>query len=216
MTAIAHACRERGFDVQPLNTSHAFHSRLIEPMLAEFTSICATARFEAPQRKIISNLTGRVVGQEMAAPDYWGQQARSPVRFAAGLMAADRMGVEAYLEIGPHPVLTALAAQGLAEEQRGWLPSLRRGEDAWTRMLRSLGELYTRGATVDWKGFDRDYSRSRVLAPHVSFRAGAVLPRRDCGPPTERGGFPSRERGFVGSHRRGQDAGRHLRDRLAA
>ena len=79
-------------------------------------------------------------------------------------------GCEIFLEIGPHPILLEMGRQCLPEEAGLWLPSLRRGQDEWSQLLQSLSELYARGVSVDWRGFDRDYSRRRSTLPNYPWQ----------------------------------------------
>ncbi len=50
-----------------------------------------------------------------------------------------------------------------------WLPSLRQGRSDWETLLGTLAALYRRGVNVDWKGFDRDYTRRIVTLPGYPF-----------------------------------------------
>ncbi|MBW3550009.1 MAG: hypothetical protein KY442_04050, partial [Proteobacteria bacterium] len=80
---------------------------------------------------------------------YWRRHARGAVRFADGMQALERLGVDVLVEIGPHPVLLGMGAECVADSQAArWLPSLRRGADDWEVCLRSLGELYVAGAEL--------------------------------------------------------------------
>ncbi|HAO23294.1 MAG TPA: hypothetical protein DCQ37_24325, partial [Desulfobacteraceae bacterium] len=90
-----------------------------------------------------------------------------------------QLGYNVFVEIGPKPVLLGMARQfinddGISPLERGrgvsWLPSLIPGQSDWLRMLHTLGELYVRGAAVDWTAFDRCYSRRRVLIPNYPFQ----------------------------------------------
>jgi acyl transferase domain-containing protein/SAM-dependent methyltransferase/acyl carrier protein len=159
-----------GITARHLNTSHAFHSPLIEPMLGEFASLAARIHMAPPTIPLISNVTGEVIGDEIATPEYWCRHAREAVRFSEGITALARRGCRTFLEIGPAPVLLGMGRQILVADDAAWLPSLYSGVDDWCQMLGSLARLYTRGAAVDWTGFDRDYSRRRVSLPTYPFQ----------------------------------------------
>src|SRR5690606_13283119 len=90
---------------------------------------------------------------------------REPVRFAASMETLRQLGIDVFLEIGPKPILLEMGCQCLPEATGAWLPSLRQGQSDWQQMLSSLGELYSRGAPVNWLGFDRDYTRRQVVLP---------------------------------------------------
>ena len=158
-------------DYRSLKVSHAFHSPLMEPMLDAFEQIAASVEYFAPQIRLISNVTGKSIeGQEIARAEYWCRQIRESVKFSAGIQALHDCGCEVFVEIGPHPVLTAMGRQCLPEDSGVWLPSLRRGQSDWQQLLYSLGELYVRGVRVDWCGFDRDYPRRRRPLPTYPFQ----------------------------------------------
>ncbi|KAB8330057.1 type I polyketide synthase [Scytonema tolypothrichoides VB-61278] len=159
-----------GIKTKKLQTSHAFHSPLMEPILAQFAEVAATINYAAPQIPIISNLTGSQLTPEEISPDYWCRHLRSPVQFAQSLNTLDASGYEVFVEIGPKPTLLGMGRNCLPENVGVWLPSLRPGHEDWQVLLQSLGELYVRGVDVDWSGFDRDYRRRRVMLPTYPFQ----------------------------------------------
>ncbi|MEU8280380.1 acyltransferase domain-containing protein, partial [Microbispora bryophytorum] len=90
---------ERGWKTSRLRTSHAFHSRLMEPMLDEFAGIVRGLTFNEPTMAAVSTVTGAVVGPgQWSDPDYWVRQVREPVRFADAVVA---LGADRVLELGP-------------------------------------------------------------------------------------------------------------------
>jgi acyl transferase domain-containing protein len=94
----------------PLTVSHAFHSPLMEPMLAAFAEVVAKIDFRRPAWTIISNVTGREArADELIDPGYWVRHVREPVRFAASLAASLDLGVDTMIEVGPKPVLLGMA-----------------------------------------------------------------------------------------------------------
>lgn len=155
---------------QELQVSHAFHSPLMQPMLAEFRQVASEIAFATPRLKLISNLTGELATEEIATPEYWCRHILSPVQFAASMKTL-LQEYEVFLEIGSKPTLLGMARQCVLEEgQQVWLPSLRPGQEDWQQLLHSLGELYVRGVTVNWQGFDQDYQRRRVCLPTYPFQ----------------------------------------------
>ena len=161
----------RAINYSLLNVSHAFHSPLMEPMLDEFERIAAEVTYSSPRIGTISNVTGTMSrGDEMAGGAYWRRHIRQPVRFSASIEWLYGQGYRTFIEIGPSPVLSGMGAGCLPESASVWLPSLKRGEPDWQRMLTSLAELYVRGAEVEWNGFDRDYTRRRLPLPTYPFQ----------------------------------------------
>ncbi len=83
-------------------------------------------------------------------------------------MLAD--GVDAMLEVGPHPVLVSMGQRAVSDGGVLWLSSLRRNNDDWRGMLEGLARLYVRGAEIDWQAFDRPWSRRTVSLPTYPFQ----------------------------------------------
>ena len=155
--AVAATLATAGMRVTPLVVSHAFHSPLMEPMLAEFRRTAAGIEHRPPRIHWISNLTGQAFRWDLhggAMHDYWGRHVREPVAFEAGMRALAASGCRTFLEIGPHPVLVGLGALCLAENtDAAWLPSMKRGHPQMAQLIDSAARLYVRGAALDWAAF---------------------------------------------------------------
>jgi len=153
-----------------LQVSHAFHSPMMEPMLAEFKRVVAEVVYAAPQIPLCSNVTGQLATDEIATPAYWVRHVRQPVRFAASMETLYQQGYECFMEIGPKPSLLGMGRLCLPDDVGTWLVSLRQGQDDWQQLLQSLGELYVRGVSIDWAEFDQDLQQSKVPLPTYPFQ----------------------------------------------
>ncbi|MCE9604697.1 MAG: methenyltetrahydromethanopterin cyclohydrolase [Planctomycetia bacterium] len=160
-----------GVMCQQLTVSHAFHSTHLEPMLDGFERFAQGIVYHEPQIGLISNVTGRAFQPgEKPNARYWRDHVRGCVRFAAGVKAMAATGCEIFIEVGPAPILTGMGRKCLPENKGLWLPSLRKGQDDWKTILAALAALHVRGVAIDWRGFDRDYRRSRVVLPTYPFQ----------------------------------------------
>ncbi|MCX6040995.1 MAG: SDR family NAD(P)-dependent oxidoreductase, partial [Caldilinea sp.] len=192
--AVSELLAAEGVKSQRLTVSHAFHSPLMEPMLEEFRQVAERIVYHKPVLRLVSNVTGQVAGDEIATPGYWVRHVREAVRFADGVATLHSQGIQILLEIGPKPVLLGMAGgasgqwsvasgqwsvvsgqwgtggRGQEAERTALLPSLRPGQGEWQQLLASLGELYVRGAAIDWEGFDRGYGRRKVALPTYPFQ----------------------------------------------
>ena len=93
-----------------LDTSHAFHSALLDPVLDEFEEYANRFKFAAPQRTLVCNRTGAALGRSAKLDgDYWRRHARQPVEFAKSVHTLSDLHCTMLLEVGPQPVLTAAA-----------------------------------------------------------------------------------------------------------
>ncbi|WP_369394272.1 SDR family NAD(P)-dependent oxidoreductase [Streptomyces sp. CG1] len=137
-----------------LKVSHAFHSPLMEPMLADFRAVVTSLTFHRATIPVVSNVTGALATQDLATPDYWVRHVREAVRFDDGIRALVAEGVTRYLELGPDAVLTAMARECLAaagtDPDAVLVAATRRERDETETLLTAVAQLYVGGATVDW------------------------------------------------------------------
>ncbi|MFJ2027972.1 type I polyketide synthase, partial [Streptomyces sp. NPDC087897] len=147
--ALAAHWTQQGRRTRRLTVSHAFHSALMEPMLAEFTDAIRTLDFADPVIPLVSNLTGDLAEPGlMSDPQYWVRQVRHTVRFADGVTRLREQGVSRFVELGPDGVLCAMAQQTAADAV--FAPLLRKDRDDTTTALTALARLWTSGADLDW------------------------------------------------------------------
>ena len=92
-----------------LQVSHAFHSPLMEPMLAEFRRVAETIGYQRPTLSLVSNLSGKLSAEEVCTAEYWVRHVREAVRFADGVKALQGAGVSTFVEVGPKTTLLGLS-----------------------------------------------------------------------------------------------------------
>jgi NADPH:quinone reductase-like Zn-dependent oxidoreductase len=159
----------QGINARPLTVSHAFHSPLMDPILDEFAAVAASVTFAEPQIELISNVSGKVAGPEVQTAVYWRDHVRQPVRFADAMQSLADMGIQLFVECGPQPTLSGMGQRCLPDGTAVFVPSLRPNQDDAAQIGRSLGQLYTSGATVDWTAFHAGGGR-RVVLPTYPFQ----------------------------------------------
>ncbi|WP_194827278.1 type I polyketide synthase [Nocardia sp. XZ_19_231] len=150
---IAATLETLGRRTKRLQVAHAFHSPLMDPMLAEFTEVCRRLEYHPPRIPLVSDVTGAVADPELlCTPEYWAAQVRQPVRFHDGItgLHADR-DVRMFLEIGPGTTLTALAREAFTGQTgvttAPLLPGRRDETDA---VIAGLATVFAAGTPVDW------------------------------------------------------------------
>ncbi|WP_370961714.1 type I polyketide synthase [Amycolatopsis sp. cg9] len=118
-----------------LKVSHAFHSRLMDPMLDDFRSVVTKLSFAEPQIPVVA-------GGDVTDPEYWVRQVRDTVRFGDAVDRLTGAGVTRFAELGPSAVLSGLVA--------GAIPLARKDHDEATALIAGLAALHVAGGTVDW------------------------------------------------------------------
>ncbi|AWS44268.1 type I polyketide synthase [Streptosporangium sp. 'caverna'] len=134
--------RAEGVRVKRLAVSHAFHSPLMEPMLAEFAAAIAGLEFRPP---VLGGLPA-----EVASAGFWVAHVREPVRFADTVVDLHSRGVGRWLELGPDGVLSALVQRSVDPEGQVFVPAMRARRSEPVTLLTALAALWTHGTPVDW------------------------------------------------------------------
>ncbi len=144
--------RQRGVQTRALPVDYAFHSPQVEPLREDLTRTLSFLTPSTPSLPVVSTLTGKPVEGIAFDAAYWARQMREPVLFAPALQHLVEQGCQAFIEVAPHPVLTADVSEVLRGQQRTALivPSMRRKEDERRVLLTSLGALYRHGAEIAW------------------------------------------------------------------
>ncbi|OEV02813.1 type I polyketide synthase [Streptomyces oceani] len=145
-----------GHKTQWLRVSHAFHSPLMQPMLAEFEKVANSVEYAAPALPVVSNIRGTVAAPgEIDCPEYWVQHVLAGVRFADGVRTAVSAGAEVLVEVGPDGVLAAMAQETLAEIAADTVvvPVARKGRSEERSFVEALARLHVTGVQVDWAAY---------------------------------------------------------------
>ncbi|WP_344143379.1 type I polyketide synthase, partial [Polymorphospora rubra] len=160
----------RGVRTRRLRVSHAFHSPLMEPMLAEFRTVLGGLTFREPLLPVVSNLTGALADpDEIRTPDYWVRHVREAVRYADGIAALRVAGVDTFLEIGPQSVLTAMNGELLTGDDTVAVATLRKDRPEAHALLHALAELHVHGVPVTWQNWYANAGAVRVELPTYAF-----------------------------------------------
>ncbi|WP_421108915.1 type I polyketide synthase [Streptomyces sp. NEAU-S77] len=169
--------------VSRLRVSHAFHSPLMHPMLADFARTAESVAYRQPVLPAVSTVTGEPVGErDWATGDYWVRQIRRPVRFHDAVRTATgELGATRLLEVGPDPVLTAL----VRSEVDTAVSVLRRDRGETESLLTAAAEMFVRGTDVDWAALFDGTGAQRIELPTYAFRRRRFwLPDRAVEPGT--------------------------------
>lgn len=142
---------ERGVVTRRVQSTHAFHSVMMEPLAAAVTALAEGVTLHPPRIPYISNVTGEPITDEQATdPAYWAKHLCSPVRFADGVAA---LGEHALLETGPGQTLSSMASAARGTTPGTIVASMRHSleDQADTAvLLKALARLWTANAKIDW------------------------------------------------------------------
>ncbi len=163
-----------GISVISLQTSHAFHSPMMEPVIAPFKAALAKVKLHAPTIPFVSNVSGKLITAAQAvSPDYWCEHLLSTVYFERGLQTLLELDRPVFVEIGPGRTLASFLnrVKGAASEA-AVLTTIRHQRDqiADTQHFAGfLGNVWVNGYDIDWNVFYGDTKPSKLHLPTYSF-----------------------------------------------
>nr|WP_305884222.1 type I polyketide synthase [Allokutzneria sp. A3M-2-11 16] len=164
--AVAEQFKDR--KTKRLAVSHAFHSSLMDDMLADFAKVALSVTYSEPTVQIVSNVTGTVAkAAELMSPEYWVRHVRGAVRFADGIATCAEKGVTRYLELGPDGTLSAMGADCASAT---FAPVLRKDRPEPEALLTGVGQVFAAGAKVDWAAVFAGTGARRVDLPTYAFQ----------------------------------------------
>ncbi|MQY15476.1 3-ketoacyl-CoA thiolase [Streptomyces sp. RB5] len=166
--AIGEYFRAQGRKTTRLSVSHAFHSPLMEPMLAEFAQVAESVSYEEPRLSAVSTVTGSVASG-WTSPAYWVDQVRQAVRFSDAVQTLSDQGVSRFLELGPDGILTGLTQQ-ILDEVTVAVPSCRKDRPEPDTLLTAVANLHVTGARVDWPAYFAATDAHRIDLPTYPFQ----------------------------------------------
>ncbi len=142
---------QAGATCHAVRVSRAFHSPAMHAAAMTLRSHLGALAPQATRIPLYSTVTGaRIAGTDLDAR-YWERNAREPMRFAAAVTSLLDDGVDAIVEVSPHPVLMLAVAETSAAHDTPVLvvPTWRRGRGERSTWLCGLASLWCAGLSVD-------------------------------------------------------------------
>ncbi|MDT5032382.1 MAG: hypothetical protein QOC94_2553 [Actinoplanes sp.] len=150
VAGLADQIRDAGHKVKSLEVSHAFHSALMEPMLADFRAAIAGVTFRPPVLAIMDDLTGLpLTAAEACDPEHWVRHVRQTMRFAEAVGFLQRAGSTRFVEVGPAAALTPMIDECVDTDAQ-LIPLSVDGRSEAAGALAVAAALHLGGRPVDW------------------------------------------------------------------
>src|SRR5262249_50906519 len=166
------ALAEKRIACRRLRTSHAFHSQMMDPIIAPFSELVGRLILKPPTLPYVSCVTGTWISEaEATDPVYWAKHFREPVRFGDAIRQLAKL--DALLEVGPGTTLEILARQSSPGAQQLVVSSLPEASSPTaerTSMLNALGRLWLTGIEPNWGGVYAGEGRQCVSLPTYPFQ----------------------------------------------
>lgn len=160
--------------ISTLNTSHAFHSYMMEPALVPFKEIFKHIDFGEINIPFISNITGTWADErEVKTPDYWAKHIRSSVNFVGGINELLSERNTFFIEVGPGESLATLLSQFEQDNVKIMVASTikhpKKKIDDTEFFFRTIAKTWIAGANITWEALYKDEIRYRVPLPTYPF-----------------------------------------------
>jgi len=179
-----------------VQNAHAFHSRMLDPIVKAFQAEVSKVRLNEPRIPYISNVSGKwITGREATDPAYWAMHANHTARFSDALHELWQFKNPILLEAGPGRTLGVLAMQHPDQRDSGHpvtVSSIRHHYENQSDvefLLSGIGKLWLSGAEIQWDNAYRGERRRRVSLPTYPFEGQQhwLEPLRapDAAPPTQ-------------------------------
>ena len=156
-----------------LSTSHAFHSHMMDSVVAPFEEVVKNTQLNEPLIPIVSSVTGDwLKAEEATNPAYWAGHLRATVRFGQAVQQLIDNQYDLFLELGPGKSVATLTRQQAAGKPVTAISSLEKPEQecpASQSILKALGQLWLNGVEPDWQFFYQDETRQKVDLPTYAF-----------------------------------------------
>ena len=160
-----------------LPVSHAFHSQLMEPMLENFKSFMSQIPLKRAKIPFISNVTGKLIDDQVISPDYWVLHIRNAVLFAAGIEELQQLKINTYLEIGPNPTLIGLVKQ--QHEESLTLFSLKSQQSDLKTFFYALANFNILSHAIKWSSIYPRYRIDSLALPNYAFQRNSFWIARE-------------------------------------
>src|SRR5262249_14744812 len=151
VAAVADRLRGDGHRVHRLAVSHAFHSRLMDPMVDDFGTAAAGIAIGRAAIPIVSNLTGQLAADDFASAAYSKRHIREAVRLADSIRFAYSAGANRFLEVGPSSGLTASIEESLPDASVITMSALRKDRPEPATLTGAVAQGFVAGMDVDWR-----------------------------------------------------------------
>ncbi|MGW0890743.1 amino acid adenylation domain-containing protein [Saccharopolyspora sp. NPDC002578] len=164
---------QRGVAAKRLSVERAFHSRLLDPVLADFEKAFDGVDAHHPETPFVSGLTGDWADpDEVTRSPYWVRHLREQVAFAAGLDRlhdSDVVGDALLVEVGPGRALTRFARKNPRRAGAPAIAAMPGRADEHRTALAVLGTAHAAGTAIDADALFELGPADRVRLPGYAF-----------------------------------------------
>ncbi|WP_454560914.1 acyltransferase domain-containing protein, partial [Mycobacterium haemophilum] len=196
-------CGQADIRARRISVDYASHTRHVEPVRDKLMESLTSLPVSGSDIELFSTVTGERVDASSLTAAYWYENLRQTVKFADAIRTATAAGINTFVEVSPHPILTLNIEQTVGCGQSTLdeslvVGSLRRDEDEGAAILRAAGELFVHGAHIDWATTFIGRNARQIDLPTYAFqRSQYWLPNRPAASDPEHLGLSKLDHGIL-------------------
>ncbi|MES2732031.1 MAG: SDR family NAD(P)-dependent oxidoreductase [Bacteroidota bacterium] len=166
------ACMADVFSIEEALKLVVYRSRLDNTASTSeaFEKVAQEITYHTPQKRIVSGITGELIGEEMATASYWVRQVSAPIRINESIAILKKEKCSICLEIGPSTPLSAKGKESVSTDEIIWLSGLQQGITNWWPLLRTIQMLFANGIPFHWANFEKGSNHTKVRLPNYPFQ----------------------------------------------
>ena len=166
---VGEAMKKRNVFFRMVKAPGPAHSPIVEPLKRELVASLQDIRPQAGDFGMYAAVTGALQRGEDFDAEYWGRNIREAVLFSEAIRRMSADGIDAFVEVSPHPILLTPIEQGLRHfgADGVTIPTLERDEDDAVAFRAALGAAHCQGLEVDWSTVYPDGGHVVSLPPYA-------------------------------------------------
>ena len=155
LTQLENILADRQIVFKRLDLDYAFHSAAMNPIQAGLEAALHAITPQKTKIDFVSTVTGDIAPGDQLDGSYWWNNIRQPVLFEKAIGTIRQLGIDFFVEVGPHAVLRGYINECLKADPKPGriLPTLMRGDDSSERVWTAASQVMLAGVKTDLTHF---------------------------------------------------------------
>jgi mycobactin polyketide synthetase MbtD len=150
VVAATRLARQRGTFAHQLPVDYPGHSSALRPLRTDFAELLPRSAFRDGPVKFVGSALAAEIGSDVDFAEYWYESLCSTVRFDQAVVAAQKAGADAFVELSAHPSLLYPLAELVDEDSAVIVGSGHRDESVTDVLSASIATVATADPGYRW------------------------------------------------------------------
>ncbi len=172
--------------MQILNTSHAFHSKMMQEIVPDFVDFLKKIEMKEPKVPIVSNVTGRFSQHtNMSTPEYWAEQLVGTIQFSKNIKTIlESLENPLFMTLGPSRELSSLVnAHHSSHAGISYINTIRSVKEYELNKIdgariayQALAKIWLADKNICWENLASNQNAYRLVLPTYPFERKRYWP----------------------------------------